>query len=82
MRFQGKSILVTGGARGIGLTTALMMLAEGGRVGVMAMTPEHLRKAAETARARDLPSRPIKGTSPSQIRCTAPSRRLSGRAAE
>jgi 3-oxoacyl-[acyl-carrier protein] reductase len=52
MRFQGKSILVTGGARGIGLTTALMMLGEGGRVGVVAMTPEHLRKAAETARAR------------------------------
>jgi gluconate 5-dehydrogenase len=52
MRFQGKSILITGGARGIGFTTALMMLAEGGQVGVVAMTPEHLNRAAETARAR------------------------------
>ncbi|HEX7547426.1 MAG TPA: 3-oxoacyl-ACP reductase family protein [Candidatus Methylomirabilis sp.] len=54
MRFQGKTILITGGARGIGLTTALMMAAEGGRVGIVAMSPDNLRKAAETARARGL----------------------------
>ena len=54
MRFQGKAILITGGARGIGLTTALMMAAEGGRVGIVALSPDNLRKAAETARARGL----------------------------
>ena len=54
MRFQGKTILITGGARGIGLTTALMMAAEGGRVGIVALSPDNLRKAAETARARGL----------------------------
>jgi 3-oxoacyl-[acyl-carrier protein] reductase len=52
MRFQGKTVLITGGARGIGLTTALMMLAEGGRVGIVAKTPANLDKAAETARGR------------------------------
>jgi 3-oxoacyl-[acyl-carrier protein] reductase len=31
-----------------------MMAAEGGRVGVVAMSPDNLRKAAETARARGL----------------------------
>jgi NAD(P)-dependent dehydrogenase (short-subunit alcohol dehydrogenase family) len=50
MRFQGKTALITGGARGIGLTTALMIGAEGGRVGIVALSPDSLRKAAETAR--------------------------------
>jgi 3-oxoacyl-[acyl-carrier protein] reductase len=54
MRFQGKTALITGGARGIGLTTALMMAAEGARVGILAKSPDTLRRAAETARARGL----------------------------
>jgi 3-oxoacyl-[acyl-carrier protein] reductase len=52
MRFQGKTVLITGGGRGIGLTTAMMMLAEGGNVGVVDLNPDHLSQAAETARAR------------------------------
>ncbi|MCX5733814.1 MAG: 3-oxoacyl-ACP reductase FabG [candidate division NC10 bacterium] len=52
MRFEGKSALITGGGRGIGATTALMMLAEGGKVGVVDLNPDHLAKAAETARSR------------------------------
>jgi 3-oxoacyl-[acyl-carrier protein] reductase len=52
MRFQGKTALITGGARGIGLTTALMMVAEGARVGILATSPDTLHKATETARAR------------------------------
>src|SRR3974377_942297 len=52
MRFEGKTALITGGGRGIGATTALMMLAEGGQVGVLDINPDHLKKATETARAR------------------------------
>jgi 3-oxoacyl-[acyl-carrier protein] reductase len=52
MRFQGKTVLITGGGRGIGATTALLMLAEGGRVGVLDINAAHLGKVTETARAR------------------------------
>ncbi len=52
MRFQGKTALITGGGRGIGATTALMMLAEGGRVGVLDVNQDHLKKVTETARSR------------------------------
>jgi 3-oxoacyl-[acyl-carrier protein] reductase len=52
MRFQNKTALITGGGRGIGATTALMMLAEGGRVGVVDVNQDHLKKVTETAQAR------------------------------
>jgi 3-oxoacyl-[acyl-carrier protein] reductase len=52
MRFQGKTALITGGGRGIGATTALMMLAEGGKVGVVDVNEDHLKKVTETAQAR------------------------------
>ncbi len=52
MRFQGKTALITGGGRGIGATTALMMLAEGGQVGVLDVNPDHLKRVTETAAAR------------------------------
>jgi 3-oxoacyl-[acyl-carrier protein] reductase len=52
MRFQNKTALITGGGRGIGATTALMMLAEGGRVGVVDVNQDHLKKVTETAQTR------------------------------
>jgi NAD(P)-dependent dehydrogenase (short-subunit alcohol dehydrogenase family) len=52
MRFQGRTALITGGGRGIGATTALLMLAEGGKVGVVDINQDHLNKVMETARAR------------------------------
>jgi 3-oxoacyl-[acyl-carrier protein] reductase len=52
MRFEGKTALITGGGRGIGATTALMMLAEGGAVGVVDLNQDHLNKVTEAARAR------------------------------
>ncbi len=52
MRFEGKTALITGGGRGIGATTALMMLAEGGRVGVLDLNQAHLDKVVGTARSR------------------------------
>jgi len=52
MRFEGKTALITGGGRGIGATTALMMLAEGGQVGVLDINQDHLKKVTETARTR------------------------------
>ena len=52
MRFQGKTALITGGGRGIGATTALLMLAEGGGVGVLDLNQDHLNRVTETARGR------------------------------
>jgi 3-oxoacyl-[acyl-carrier protein] reductase len=52
MRFAGKTALITGGGRGIGATTALMMLAEGGKVGVLDVNEDHLKRVTETARTR------------------------------
>ncbi len=52
MRFQGKTALITGGGRGIGATTALLMLAEGGQVGVIDLNQDHLTKASEIAKAK------------------------------
>ena len=52
MRFQGKTALITGGGRGIGAITALMMLAECGEVGVLDINQDHLNKVTDTAQAR------------------------------
>ncbi len=52
MRFEGKTALITGGGRGIGATTALMMLTEGAGVGVVDLNQDHLNRVAETAQAR------------------------------
>jgi 3-oxoacyl-[acyl-carrier protein] reductase len=52
MRFKDKAALITGGGRGIGATTALMMLGEGGRVGVVDVNEANMKKVVETARSR------------------------------
>jgi 3-oxoacyl-[acyl-carrier protein] reductase len=61
MRFEGKTILITGGGRGIGATAALMMLAEGGRVGVVDMNEDHLHRVTETARSRGYTLKTFRG---------------------
>lgn len=52
MRFKDKAALITGGGRGIGLTTALLMLAEGAKVGIVEVNDAHIRHAQETARSK------------------------------
>ncbi len=52
MRFKDKTALITGGGRGIGLTTALLMLAEGARAGIVEVNKAHTRHALETVRSK------------------------------
>ncbi len=51
MRFEGKSVLVTGGGSGIGLATALAFAREGARVMVGDISAERGRRAASQVRA-------------------------------
>jgi len=46
-RFQGKTVLITGGTSGIGLATAERILAEGGRVIVTGSRPESIAAAKD-----------------------------------
>jgi 3-oxoacyl-[acyl-carrier protein] reductase len=52
MRLKDKAALITGGGRGIGATTALLMLAEGARVGIVDVSEANMKKTVETARSR------------------------------
>ncbi len=61
MRFKDKTALITGGGRGIGLTTALLMLAEGARVGIVEVKETHIQHALETARSKGFEVEAFKG---------------------
>jgi NAD(P)-dependent dehydrogenase (short-subunit alcohol dehydrogenase family) len=52
MRFKDKTAFITGGGRGIGATTALMMLAEGARVGIVDINEGYMKKTLETAQSK------------------------------
>ncbi len=46
MRFEGKTVLITGGSSGIGLATARRIASEGGRVAITGTSQKHLDEAA------------------------------------
>ena len=52
MRFKDKAALITGGGRGIGAATALMMLAEGAKVGIVDLNEADLKKMSGTPQSR------------------------------
>jgi NAD(P)-dependent dehydrogenase (short-subunit alcohol dehydrogenase family) len=52
MRFKDKAALITGGGRGIGAMTALMMLAEGAKVGIVDINEGYMKKTLETAQSK------------------------------
>jgi len=52
MRLKDKAALITGGGRGIGAATALIMLAEGAKVGVVDVNEANLKKVEGTAQSR------------------------------
>jgi NAD(P)-dependent dehydrogenase (short-subunit alcohol dehydrogenase family) len=45
---QGKSVLVTGGSKGIGLACARAFLAEGAKVGIASRSRDNLERAAKS----------------------------------
>jgi short-subunit dehydrogenase len=50
--FSGKSVVVTGGSRGLGLVLARQLAAEGARLTLIARDASELRRAADDLRAR------------------------------
>ncbi|MGH8859876.1 MAG: SDR family oxidoreductase [Jatrophihabitantaceae bacterium] len=53
-RFAGKTALITGASRGIGLAIAARIVAEGGRVAITARKPEPLQEAVSTLGSPDV----------------------------
>jgi 3-oxoacyl-[acyl-carrier protein] reductase len=54
MRLQDKTALITGGARGIGATTALLFAKEGARVGIVDLQEEGLNEVSGKAKSQGL----------------------------
>jgi NAD(P)-dependent dehydrogenase (short-subunit alcohol dehydrogenase family) len=54
MRFNGKTVLITGGSSGIGLATAKRIADEGGRVAITGTSQKHLDEAAAALPAEAL----------------------------
>lgn len=52
LKLQGKSVLITGGSKGIGRSTAEMFAAEGANVIVVSRTESELKKVKESIRGR------------------------------
>ena len=50
--FHGKSVVVTGGSRGLGLVLARLLAAEGARITLIARDEDELRRAADDLRNR------------------------------
>ena len=61
MRLKDKTALITGGGRGIGLTTALLMMSEGARVGIVELNEAHIQHALETAASKGYPLKAYRG---------------------
>lgn len=51
--FAGKSVIVTGGSRGLGLVIARQLVSAGARVAICARTEEDVRGAVEELRTQD-----------------------------
>ncbi|GIX29356.1 MAG: NAD(P)-dependent oxidoreductase [Burkholderiales bacterium] len=70
--FQGKSVIVTGGSRGIGFATARAFLEAGARVALCARNPVRLKNAAsQLAGGERLLSRVANVSDPHQVRAFA-----------
>jgi NAD(P)-dependent dehydrogenase (short-subunit alcohol dehydrogenase family) len=54
MRLKGKTALITGGARGIGATTARLFAKEGAGVGIVDLRTEGLQEVADKAKSEGL----------------------------
>ena len=52
MRLQDKKALITGGARGIGATTALLFAKEGARVGIVDLQEAGLQEVSGKAKSQ------------------------------
>ena len=61
MRLKDKAALITGGGRGIGLTTALLMMAEGATVGIVELDEKRIEHASETARSKNYTLKAYRG---------------------
>ena len=63
MKFQDKTVIITGGSRGIGFATAAAFLREGARVVITASRPETAEKAVQELKEQ-FPKNVIMGISP------------------